>query len=90
MAYYVYVLESIESNKRYVGYTKRSIKERLSEHNIKKTSWTSIYKLWRLIYYEKFECIKCAISREKFFKTGYGRSLLDVIITADIYKMNKQ
>jgi len=87
MSYYVYVLKSLKDDIRYVGYTKRSIDERLSEHNIKISCWTSNHKPWKLVYYEEFKCIKCAINREKFFKTGYGRKLLDVILEADIFNL---
>jgi putative endonuclease len=86
MHYFVYILKSLKSDKVYVGYTSR-LKDRILEHNIKNNLWTSQNKPWKMIYYESFTCKKCALEREKFFKTGYGRNLINCIIRTDPFNL---
>ena len=80
MSYYVYVLKAVSKKIRYVGFTKKDPLIRLTEHNNGKNIFTKRYK-WRIIYYEKGYCRKCARSREKFLKSGQGRIILDLIET---------
>jgi putative endonuclease len=85
----VYILKSLNSSKIYTGFTSR-LEDRIKEHNIKKCNWTSRNKPWKIIYYENFSCKRCALMREKFLKTGYGRNLVKCIIEADPFNLNEK
>ena len=79
--YKVYILKSPKDpSKTYVGLTIRSLEERLAEHNEGVSYWTKRYKPWKVVYYEEFFCRQCAESRERFFKTGKGRKLKDLLV----------
>jgi len=77
---YVYVLKSIRNNKRYVGFTTKTIEERMRQHCSGSTQWTRQNAPFEIIYYEEIEDIKAARKRERYFKTGQGRRLLDNIL----------
>lgn len=73
--YYVYVLESLQDNKRYIGYT-NNLKRRLTEHN-KGLNFSTKFKLpFKLIYFEGCLNINDAKRRESYFKTTQGRRFL--------------
>jgi putative endonuclease len=75
--FYTYVLLSIKSNRLYVGYTE-NLKERLKEHNSGQGgSYSEKNKPFILIYYEAFLAKSDAIVQEKFYKSGYGREVLN-------------
>ncbi|HNT29571.1 MAG TPA: GIY-YIG nuclease family protein [bacterium] len=78
--YYVYLLVSEKNNKSYVGFTHKSVDERLIEHNSGTNSFTKALRPWKLVYYEQFTCKDCAIAREKFFKTGVGKKLRKILV----------
>jgi len=78
--YQIYVLKSSKSRKRYVGITSQDLAEKLKEHNSGATSWTKANKPFILVYSEKFDSKNLALKREKFFKTGNGRKVLDNLI----------
>lgn len=75
MFFYVYVLESIERKKLYIGYTENLVR-RVKEHNLGLNRSTKPYKPWRLIYYEASLNDQDAKRREKFIKTTQGGRLL--------------
>ncbi|KKU52016.1 MAG: Excinuclease ABC subunit C [Candidatus Moranbacteria bacterium GW2011_GWE2_47_10] len=75
--YYTYVLESLKNKRLYVGYT-NDLKRRLSDHNAKRGSvYTSKNAPFKIIFYEAYLNKKDATKAEKFFKTGYGREVLN-------------
>ncbi|MBI5126864.1 GIY-YIG nuclease family protein [Candidatus Roizmanbacteria bacterium] len=78
--FFVYVLYNKIGNKIYIGYT-NNLTIRLLRHNkylpSKKSSFTSKNKgLWSLIYRESYINRKEAIKREKWLKSGIGRSFV--------------
>ncbi|MFA6324727.1 MAG: GIY-YIG nuclease family protein [Candidatus Paceibacterota bacterium] len=73
----VYVLKSLRNNKRYIGYTGKSVEERLREHNSGTNIFTRQNKPFVLIYKEEYSIKSEAIKREKFLKSGIGRKFLD-------------
>ncbi len=79
MMYYVYILLSEGNGKTYVGYTAKSIEERLKEHNQGVSSWTSCNGSFKVIYYESYFFKKDALHREKFLKSGVGKKLVRLI-----------
>ena len=78
--FYVYVLRSIDDGILYKGITS-DLKKRLQEHNSGKTRSTKAFIPWKIIYYETFETRIEARSREKFFKSGFGREFLKKVIS---------
>jgi putative endonuclease len=77
--YFVYVLRSISSGRLYKGFCS-DIEKRLFEHNSGKTTSTRPFIPWEIAYYEKFNSVEEAISREKYFKTSAGRRFLRKVI----------
>ena len=73
--YYVYVLKSIYCGNLYKGFC-TDLEKRLSEHNAGKTKSTKPFIPWEIVYYENFETVHEAISREKYFKSSAGRKYL--------------
>lgn len=70
---YVYILTNTNNTVLYTGVTSNLVK-RVYEHKNKKVSgFTEKYNLHKLIYYEIFEYIVSAITREKQIK-GWLRS----------------
>ena len=77
--YYVYILKSVKDNKLYSGYT-ADLKKRLSYHNDGKVFSTKNRKPFKLIYYEAYLNQQDATSREKFFKTQWGRNYIKRVL----------
>ena len=82
MIYHVYMLKSLSKNSvTYVGYT-NNLKKRVDLHNNSKGAKFTRGRKWKLIYKEKFNTKKEAISREYYIKNN--RSLRNKI--KDTYK----
>jgi len=78
--YFVYILTNKSSN-LYVGVT-NNLERRISEHSFKAiSSFTSKYKLNKLIYYQEFSAINEAIAAEKKIKGWTRRKKMDLIKT---------
>ena len=75
--YTVYVLRSRRNGRRYVGFTAKTSKERLDEHNLGSSKWTRANRPFILIYEEHFAEATEARRREKFLKSGKGRQYLN-------------
>lgn len=73
--YYTYLLQSITTNKWYTGYTK-DLRNRFSQHQNNKSTYTKGRGPFRLIYYEACMNEFDAKAREKYLKSGMGRRYL--------------
>ncbi len=70
--YYVYVIQSVDEEKKiYIGYSS-NLKKRIECHNQGKEGWTKGRK-WRLVYYEAYANEADARRRERKLKLD-GRS----------------
>ncbi len=70
MVYHVYMLKSLgKKSVTYVGYTK-NLKHRVILHNNSKGAKFTKGRKWKLIYKEKFNSKKEAISREYYIKNN--------------------
>ena len=78
--FYVYVLKSLSTGKKYIGST-NNIERRLKEHILGSSRYTRSRGPWKLIYCEEKKTLSEAEKREKFFKTGDGRRVLEGILT---------
>ena len=68
MKYFVYMLKSLGRNSvTYVGYT-NNLKKRINLHNTSKGAKFTRGRKWKLIYKEKLNSKKEAISREYYIK----------------------
>ena len=76
----VYFLKSLKNNKTYVGVTGKDPEKRLLEHNQGSNKFTKHNLPFALVYFEKYHCKTDAAAREKFYKTGVGRKIRDIII----------
>lgn len=74
--YYVYLLENQEDRGWYIGYS-ANLKQRVERHQKGDGARTTKRKKnWKLIYYEAYLSEQDAKGRERFLKSGSGRSLL--------------
>jgi len=77
MNYWIYVLRSLKTNKRYISFSSKNPDQRLKEHNLGSNKWTRANKPFILIHKEKFQNKTETIKREKFLKSSQGRKWLD-------------
>ncbi len=77
MMYIVYILYSKEFDKTYVGFT-QDIEKRLRAHNARGSRlWTKRYQPWLCVYKETYETKDEALKRERFYKSGKGRAIIN-------------
>tara|TARA_B100001123_G_scaffold358867_1_gene413996 strand:- start:201 stop:452 length:252 start_codon:yes stop_codon:yes gene_type:complete len=69
MSYFVYVISNKKNSKSttYVGYT-NNLKKRLNLHNAGKGAKFTKGRVWKIIYCEKFNTKREALSREYYIK----------------------
>jgi putative endonuclease len=72
--YWVYVLKN-SKNRTYTGHTGQLF-SRVKKHKNGLSYWTSRFKEWRVVYYEKYKTRSEAMEREKELKSGKGRDEL--------------
>ncbi|MFA5175551.1 MAG: GIY-YIG nuclease family protein [Patescibacteria group bacterium] len=80
--FYIYFLKSKKNEKVYTGITEKDPLVRLKEHNNGSNQWTKKNGPFKLLYYEKYFCKQDALSKEKFYKTGIGRKIRNLILVA--------
>jgi putative endonuclease len=73
--FYVYVLYSIKDQGIYIGFT-TDLKRRMAEHNDGLSQSTAHRRPVLLAYYEAYYCRPDAEGRERFLKSGSGRTFL--------------
>ncbi|WP_297098715.1 GIY-YIG nuclease family protein [uncultured Draconibacterium sp.] len=77
---YVYILTNTTKSVLYVGVTS-DLTQRIQQHRsgFFKNSFTSKYRINKLVYYELFQDITDAITREKQIKAGSRQKKIDLI-----------
>ena len=74
--HFVYCIYSPKFQKTYVGRTS-NYEGRLEAHNHPSNKgFTKRYQPWVLLFVEEFETIHEASRKEKYYKTGVGRELI--------------
>ena len=73
--YYTYVLKSKKDGNLYIGWT-NDLRKRFRKHTEGQVFSTHTRRPLILIYYEACLNKEKAISREKYFKSGFGRNFL--------------
>ena len=71
----IYVIQSISTNKLYVGMTE-DLKNRLNEHNAGKSKYTASFKPWKVIYTETADDFTGARKREIYLKSTAGKNFV--------------
>ena len=76
----VYIMTNLNNTTLYIGVTS-DLSTRIQDHRINKypNSFTSRYKLYKLVYYELFHSIEEAIGREKQLKAGNRQRKIHLI-----------
>ncbi len=78
-SYYVYILASEQNGTLYIGITSNLIK-RIWKHKSKAiSSFTSKYNVSKLVYFEEFQDINLAISKEKLLKSWQRKWKINLI-----------
>ena len=77
--HYVYILLSLKDDYFYDGYTNNLLK-RLEKHNKGLVVVTKNRTPFILIFFEAYLNQKDALAREKYFKSGWGRSHLKKVL----------
>ena len=77
--YYIYILFSLKDKKLYIGFT-TDLKVRLTQHARGRSRTTMFRRPLKLIYYEYFVNQKDAKARERFLKSGFGRSQFKIAL----------
>lgn len=80
---YVYILTNKDNKVLYVGVTSDIVKRIYQHKNKMAEGFTSRYNLTKLVYYEVFDEISDAITREKQLKKGSRSRKLDLINCAN-------
>ena len=73
---YIYVLESLKNNKRYIGSTRLVPDARLEQHNSGSNKWSKENGPFKLIYKEQLSTYSEARKRENYLKTSSGRRFI--------------
>lgn len=77
--YFVYIMTNKNNAVLYTGVT-NDLKRRVYEHREKLTEgFTKKYNVLKLVYYEVFEDVYSAISREKQIKSGSRKKKIELI-----------
>jgi len=68
----LYILQSLTTNKFYIGHTE-DIQRRLLEHNTGKSTSTKSGVQWKIVYTEQYESRSEAMQRERKLKSLKSR-----------------
>jgi putative endonuclease len=74
--FYVYVLKSDKTGRRYVGCCE-DFEDRLRRHNNGESKATKHGIPWTVLGVEEFPTRAAALGKERYYKTGRGRDELD-------------
>lgn len=73
MEYFVYIIKSLKKGVTYKGQT-NNLERRLYEHTLDQ------YDPYELIYVQICKNRSAAVILERFFKTGYGREIIQLFL----------
>ena len=77
--YFVYIATNKRNTVIYTGVTSNLIRRAWQHRNRKRSVFTTRYNVDKLVYYEVFDDVNSAISREKQIKAGSRKKKLDLI-----------
>jgi putative endonuclease len=83
LPFFVYVIQSQTSRKKYIGQT-CDLKKRIIQHNDPENKFSLFTKRfkgpWVLIYSEEYQCRSETLTRERYLKSGSGRRFLTKVL----------
>jgi len=79
MAFYVYIIQSLDDDSFYKGFTENPL-QRLVQHNNKESHYTSAKTPWKLVYVEEMSSKKEALIREKNLKKATIKRIQALIV----------
>ena len=75
--YVVYILLSLKDSQRYyIGFTEKDLRQRLAEHNSAESGYSKRYAPWIVETYISFLNKDKAVAFEKYLKEGSGHAFL--------------
>ncbi len=80
--YTVYVLYSEKFDKTYIGFTNQLILRFYQHNEYSNKGYTKRFRPWKVLYCEWFQTKSEAMKREKWLKSGVGRSFIKNNIAA--------
>ncbi len=87
MAYYVYIIQSLKDGVYYKGSSENPL-QRLEQHNLGLSTYTSSRVPWKLVYVEELPSKRDMIIRERNLKRGHA-SYFEALIRSDKNMLNK-
>jgi len=72
--YYTYVIESIAEPTHYYAGSTEDLRARIADHNAGRSTHTSKYRPWRLVWYGAFQHRAKAEAFERYLKSASGRA----------------
>lgn len=73
--FFVYILESVEYGKYYIGQT-NNLEARLNSHNQGYNRYTKSYRPWKIAFYKQYDRRSEAMNVEKTLKSLKKRELV--------------
>jgi putative endonuclease len=83
MGHFVYILQSEENDRYYVGRSKNP-ERRLEHHNTTSTGFTSRYRPWELVFTQEFPTKDDAVTAEQLIKGWKSRKMTRYVIAGKI------
>ena len=83
--YYVYIIESIESKRFYIGQT-NNIEKRVERHNKGRNLSTKAYRPWELKWWNVYETRSEAIKVEKIIKGLKKREVIKSFVKENKFR----
>jgi putative endonuclease len=88
MGHFVYILQSEENDRYYVGRSKNP-ERRLEHHNTTSTGFTSRYRPWELVFTQEFPTKDDAVAAEQLIKGWKSRKMTRYVIEGKIQLENR-
>ncbi len=83
MGYSLYILQSVSSNKYYVGFSDDPVR-RLEFHNSVERGFTARYRPWKIVFSREFSTAKEARDAERTVKSWKSRKMIGRLIAGEI------
>jgi len=83
MGHFVYILQSEETGRYYVGES-GDPERRLTHHNSTSTGFTARYRPWQLVFTQEFSTKEEAVAAEQLIKGWKSRKMTRYVIEGEI------
>lgn len=83
MSHFVYILQSEENDRYYVGRSQNP-ERRLEHHNTTSTGFTSRYRPWELVFTQEFATKEEAVEAEQLIKSWKSKKMTRYVVDGKI------